>query len=153
MSETDTVPTAQTLITFESSALTNLSFIVATFAAIGLASGVNVLLIGERAGMLAGLSVGGLLMWFFPYIGSVIGGILALLASARVDLPVGKSVAVSVVGAAVGFAVMVGITIPFVMAQPSQSGIGLDVMLGVSVKSTLGAAIAGGIGGYVGVPY
>lgn len=153
MSETDTVPTAQTLIAFESSALTNLAFIVVTFAAIGLASGVNVMLIGERAGMLAGLSVGGLVVWFFPYIGPVIGGLLALVANARVDTSVGQSVVVSAVGAALGFAVMVGITIPFIMVQASQTTVGLNVMITVSLKSMLGAGLAGAVGGYVGVPY
>lgn len=153
VSKTRELPTTDTKITFDSTRKTGLVAMILVYVGFGLAAGISVFLIGLRAGPRAQNSIAGLMLWFFPYIGPVLGTVVGAFVSARMDASFARTVETTAVGAVLGWILMFFFTMPFIMAQPTKGALPPSALAKMAFRSIVGIAIAGGIGGYLGMTY
>lgn len=127
--------------------------IVAIFASIGLGMGITVFLIGQEAGGVAQMTIGGLMLWLLPFIGPALAAILGALSGATNPAGVRGTVLAPAVGALVGYILMFMLIMPFLMAQPTQGALPPEQLAMFSMRSLPGTVLAGAIGAYVGAEF
>lgn len=131
----------------------HLGAILGIFAVIGLGMGITVFLIGQEAGGVAQVSIGGLMLWLLPFIGPALAAVLGALSGATNAAGARDTVLTPAVGALVGYVLMFALIMPFMMAQPTQGAMPPEQLAMFSMRSLPGTVLAGAVGAYLGVRF
>lgn len=135
-------------------ARSHLGGIIGVYAAIGLGTGLTVLLVGNVANSgLAGVSLGGLMLWLLPYIGPALAGVLGTISGATTRAPMRSAVLTVAIAAVLGYILMFMLIMPFMMVQPTESAAPPMDVATISMTSTPGAAVAGAVSAYLGTRF
>lgn len=138
---------------FDGDSRGHLKAILVLFAVIGLGMGVTVFLIGQEAGGVAQVSIGGLMLWLLPFIGPTLAAFIGVLSGATNSAGPRGTVLTPAIGALVGYVLMFMFIMPFMMAQPTKGAMPPEQLAMFSMRSLPGTVIAGAVGGYIGTEF
>lgn len=133
---------------------TQLKLTIGTFASIGLVLGLTVFWIGQQQGGLALTALGQLLTGIIPFGGPIVATLLGLIVELEDTPSPDRPLATMFVAGALGYVVMFGVIMLFMMVQPTQSTsmprmLVATSLLKAAIPAGIGAALGSGLAGGV----